>query len=195
MMIAQKVTRENLAEAIAVQEELFPGESGRLNFEESAEGITDFEYYLIYEEGRCAGITGLYHYPIDPKSAWLGWFGILKPFRRKHLGSLAMRFFEELARSKGYSYARLYTDQYDNEEAIAFYKANGYQSEPYENPDDPICFEYRVLIFSRSLGAKPLIPWNNRNIGLTAQIEKQARGNAVSKALHSDGNTETQEDV
>lgn len=73
------------------------------------------------KETTCVGITGLYYYPGDRDNAWLGWFGIRKPFRRQQLGSTAMRLFEEMAVARGYQYARLYTDAEDNDAAIAFY--------------------------------------------------------------------------
>ena len=89
-----RVTEKNIEEAVSVQEELFPGESGRANYEEAVSGISGFEYYLVYEDGVCAGITGIYTYPDDPESAWLGWFGIREEYRRRHLGSKTMRWFE-----------------------------------------------------------------------------------------------------
>ena len=127
----ERIAENNLEYAVQIQEELFPGESGRANFEEAVEGNADYEYYLIYEQGSCAGITGLYRYPEDDESAWLGWFGIRAGFRRQGLGSKALKMFEDMAAAKGYGFARLYTDAEDNDAAIAFYKANGYIMEPY----------------------------------------------------------------
>ena len=82
-MELEKVTEKNIDFAVEIQEELFPGESGRANFEESIYGSAGFEYFLLYENGTCVGIIGIYSYPEDPKSAWLGWFGIRKEFRRE----------------------------------------------------------------------------------------------------------------
>ena len=172
-MTLEKITKDNLEYAVSIQGELFPPEeSARANYEESLENPR-FEYYLIYEDGTCAGVIGLYSYPEYPDSAWLGWFGIRKAFRRRHLGSKALALFEEMAVLKGFSFARLYTDAVNNEAAIAFYESNGYRSEPYENPDDPACLKLKLLIFSKSLASGELIPWNNRNIYFTEQSAKQ----------------------
>ena len=172
-MTLERITENNLDTAVRVQQELFPGESGKANFEESLVPRSGFAYYLICQNGDCAGIIGIYRYPEDPGSAWLGWFGILEHFRRKGLGSKALRMFEEMAKKQGYRFARLYTDADHNEAAIAFYQANGYRSEPYSNPQDPACLKYPTLIFSKSLTGDELVLWNSRNIHLTEQIAKQ----------------------
>ena len=174
-MMLERITQANLCYALQIQEELFPGESARTNYEESLSEKSGYEYFLIYEDGICAGIIGLYSVPEDPDSAWLGWFGIRKGFRRKHLGSAALRIFEEMAGSRGYLYARLYTDAVNNDAAIAFYKANGYLCEPYENQQDIASLEHKTVIFSKPLTSGSLVPWNSRNIHLTEQIEQQEK--------------------
>lgn len=174
-MMLEKVTKSNIDFAVEIQEELFPGESGRANLEESLKSESDYGYYLIYEEGKCAGIIGLYHYPEDPESAWLGWFGIRESCRRKHLGSKALKMFEDMAKAGGYRFARLYTDALNNDGAIAFYKANGYYCEPYQNQQDPAGMEHKTVIFSKPLASEGLVLWNNRSIYLTEQIAKQEK--------------------
>ena len=176
MLKTIKVTKENLEYAIRIQEEIFPDESGRVNYEEAIAGTQDYDYYLLYQEENCVGVIGLYTYPCDAESAWLGWFGIREKFRKKHLGTEAIKKFEDLAEKKGYKYARLYTDEADNDVAIAFYQSNGYTCEKYVNEDDPACLQYRMLIFSKSLCGEPFPLWNNKNIHLTEQIEKQKSG-------------------
>ena len=150
-MNLERITENNINYAVSIQEELFPGESARANYEESLVHPYDYEYYLICEDGACVGIIGLFHYAEDPGSAWLGWFGIREAYRRKHLGSMALKLFEEMAAARGYQFARLYTDAVNNDAAIAFYEAGGYVSEPYENTDDPACMKYKTLIFSKPL--------------------------------------------
>ena len=174
-MTLERITEDNLRYALQIQEELFPGESARTNYEESMEPASLYEYYLLCEDNACVGIIGLYRYPEDPDSAWLGWFGIRKGERRKHLGSQALRMFEEMATARGYRFVRLYTDAVNNDAAIAFYRANGYTGEPYLNPQDPACLRVRTAIFSKALGPEKLVPWNNRSIHLTEQIAKQEK--------------------
>ena len=185
-MTLERITEKNIDYAIQIQEELFPGESGRTNFEESMDESSGYEYFLLYENGTCIGVIGIYSYPEDPNSAWLGWFGIREDFRRKKFGTTALKAFEEMAAARGYLFARLYTDAVNNDAAIAFYQANGYVSEPfyqangyvsepYQNPQDPACMKYRTVIFSKSLTSRSLEFWNNRSIHLTEQIAKQEK--------------------
>ena len=181
-MTLEKITKSNISLAIRVQEELFPDESGRANLEESLESGSGFAYYLILDEENCAGIIGLYSYPEDPESAWLGWFGIRENFRRKHLGSKALEWFEKTAEAEGYRFTRLYTDALDNEAAIAFYKSNGYLCEPYRNLQDPACIKLKTLIFSKALSSEKLLLWNSRNIHLTEQIAKQQKYSRSSES-------------
>ena len=168
-----RVTEENLDFAVHLQNTLFPDYNGEANYIDSLSGKTDSEYYLVYDKDTVIGITGLYTYPSDPDSAWLGWFGILEKFRRRHYGRETIRLFEKAARSRGFSHTRIYTDRYDNDTAIAFYTSCGYTSEIYDNPDDPACYEYPMLIFSKPLNGTEVIPWNSRNINLGEQMEKE----------------------
>ena len=155
MMTLERITRENIDYASEIQRELFPEYSGRENYEDSLKENSRLEYYLVCEDGVCAGITGLYSYPEYPESAWLGRFGIRENYRRKHLGSAVLKRFEEMAVQKGFRFARLYTDAENNDAAIAFYKSNGYQPEPYQNEEDPVSLKYKALIFSKSLTDEP----------------------------------------
>jgi len=65
-MTLERITKDNLGYAVKIQEEIFPGESGKANFEEDIEGTFDGSYYLIVEGGNCAGIIGSYSYQEDP---------------------------------------------------------------------------------------------------------------------------------
>lgn len=190
-MTLEKIRENNISCAVQIQSELFPGESARRNYEESLEVTSPFEYYLLYEDGKCVGITGIYCYPEYPDSAWLGWFGIREGFRRKRLGSEALAMFEETAASRGFRFARLYTDAENNDAAIAFYKSNGYSCESYQTPEDPACMKYKTLIFSKSLTSEELVPWNNRNIHLTEQIAKQNASGSQKSDFSSPTNKES----
>ena len=174
-MTLERITEKNIRFAIRIQAELFPLESARANFEESLDEQSGYAYYLLYEEGICIGVIGLYRCPGDPESAWLGWFAVLKEYRRNGFGSAALQKFEEMALFEGCRFARLYTDAENNDTAIAFYKANSYICEPYRNIQDPACLQYPTVIFSKSLTREKLVPWNSRNIHLTEQIAKQKK--------------------
>ena len=50
-MTLERITEMNIDYAIQIQEELFPGESGRANFVESMDERSGYEYFLLYEDG------------------------------------------------------------------------------------------------------------------------------------------------
>lgn len=167
------IDKTNIDLAISIQHHLFPEYNGEINYRESLIKEENKTYFLIEEDGNIVGITGLYFYKVDPTSAWLGWFGILEEYRRLHLGSKALKMFEEMAKEQGFKTVRLYTDKYDNKVAINFYKANGYTEEDYVLDEDPASKIYPLFIFSKSLDGSKVTRWNNKNIGFTKQTEKQ----------------------
>lgn len=87
----------------------------------------------------------------------------------------ARKLFEDMAASRRYRFARLYTDAENNDTAIAFYTANGYTGEPYLNPDDPASLLYKTLVFSKPPGDGTPVLWKDRSIHLTEQIKKQRK--------------------
>ena len=176
MLTLERITVHNIDYAVEIQSELFSKESARVNYEESLDRSSGYEYFLLYQNDDCVGITGIYNNLDNQDSAWLGWFGIRERYRRHHLGSEALKIFEEMAVARGYQFARLYTDAENNDAAIAFYQSNGYTGEPYCNTDDPACFKYKVMIFSKALKGQKMVPWNNESIRLTEQIAKQEKG-------------------
>ena len=78
------------------------------------------EYWLLEVDGAWVGTAGIYHLKVEPETAWLGWFGILPEYRRRGYATEAIRLFEDVARSRGYLYARLFTERTDAA-AIACY--------------------------------------------------------------------------
>lgn len=167
------ITKENLDLALKIEHEIFPFYDAKANYLDSINKIENNEYFLLYDDDTLIGISGAYYYDIDTTSLWLGWFGIRKEYRRLHYGSMALKLFEDKAFKKGYKFTRLYTDKYNNEEAINFYKHNGYVFEDYLCKDDSASYKYPILIGSKSLIGEDIIPWNNRNFNFTKQIIKQ----------------------
>ena len=170
-MILKQIDNTNIDTAVKIQNTIFPEYSARINYEESISKINNATYYLVIEEDSIIGITGIYS--TDSENVWLGWFGVLEKYRRRGYGSKIINKFEEIAKEQGFKYVRLYTDKYDNDIAINFYKANGYIEEDYLCEDDPDSKKYPILIFSKSLYNKSLPLWNNKNIDLTMQMTKQ----------------------
>ena len=167
------IDKSNLDEATRFQNEIFPHNDAYRNYYESVFKLRDAEYYLAYLDKTLVGMVGIYHENVDPESAWLGWFGVKNEFRRHHLGSEILGFFEKLAKEKGFKYARLFTDEFNNDAAISFYKKCGYISEKYINSDDAQSLLTKVLIFSKSLTDEPCILWDNKSINLTEQYKKE----------------------
>lgn len=167
------LNRDNFDVALKIQNELFPSHSAYVNYREAVEKLTDNVYWIVRHGGENIGICGLYYYAADTESAWLGWFGILKEFRRQGFGSMALSRFEEEAERRGFKFCRLYTDRFENEIAKKFYESNGYVCEQYINDEDSACKIYPIDIYSKPLKNFVLVPWGNRNINFSEQIKKQ----------------------
>ena len=174
MLIYYEITNGNLDIAIDIQNRIFPEYSAKTNYIEAIEKKTDNKYFLLSDGSEYVGITGIYSYIVDPESAWLGWFGILEDYRNKGYGSEALLIYEKMARERGYRYARLYTDKFDNDAALHFYKSRGYTFEDYINEKDEASLRFPILIGSKSLDGSKAALWNNRNIEFTEQIKKQS---------------------
>ena len=106
----------NLDTAYDIEKTIFPEYDALKNYLDSFAENNKSEYYLIKEDGTFIGIIGLYYFNAYPDDAWLGWFGFLDEYRHKGYGKKALEFFENLARERGFRYARLYTDTFDNDE-------------------------------------------------------------------------------
>lgn len=159
--------------ALQVQRRIFPEFNAKCNYEDSIADNTFLKYYLLYQGDECVGITGFYIAKEDVKSGWLGWFGILPEYRRRHLGSQALEMFFDECRQNGCTHARLYTDMRDNYDAIQFYLANDMVGELYENPADDT-HGIKVLIFSKCLTGKADFKlWNNITLNLSRQLDRQ----------------------
>ena len=173
-MILVRIDPDSIMSAIAIQRTLFPNCDGTVNFMEAVEGISGYEYWILYVEGTPVGISGIYSLQEDPESAWLGWFGILPEFRRKKLGSEALSLFEQEARKRGFRFARLYTARWNNDVAKSFYANNGYVEEYYDCQEDSGASVEALSIFSKALYPDGELPaWNNRNMHIDEQLLKE----------------------
>ncbi len=171
------VSKDNIEKAIKIQHEIFPLENGSEDLKETVNNSVPShqslqKYWLVKDNNRYIGISGLYAYKAYPKDAWLGWFGVLENERHKGYATKILEFTIHYARQLGFESLRLYTDEEDNTQAINLYKKFGMISEPYNNPED-VHFEIsKTLIFSTSLTKNPTTLWNNKNLHLGAHDEK-----------------------
>ena len=172
----KKINKENLELACKIQNEIFPLEDARNNFLEQIEKnpYRKYMYYcIVYLDSLPIGVTGLYVYHEYPKDAWLGWFGILNEYRNQGYGTKVLNQTIKLAKEKNYTKFRLYTDEYAHE-AHRLYESINMQKELYDNPDDKDKYiPAKIYIYSLSLTDKPIDKWNNKNIGLKEQSEKE----------------------
>lgn len=167
------VTKDNLAEAIKAQNEIFTNDNG---FDD---GTVDFikgvstkpdqefsfvEHYLVKDNHDIVGCTGLYAYHNNPKEAWLSWFGVLPAARKKGYGEQILAATKGLAQRKGFTALRLYTSGKLYSKACNLYEKLGFTGEKYtkELPLNLMGLDERV--YSISLTDQPVTPWNNRRL-------------------------------
>jgi len=168
-----RITEKNIELAHSIEKKIFPDYDALNNYKDSLKEGAKGEFYIIEEKGNNIGVIGLYSYDDYPLDAWLGFFGLLDEYRHQGYGAQAIQFFEGLARTWGFKYARLFTDTFDNDHAKEFYKEQGYKEEIYFNKEDPASLKYPISIFSKSLFDDECPAWNNRNIHFTKQVKKQ----------------------
>lgn len=173
-MIEKKlITKNNLDLALKIQKKIFPSFNAYNNYMSSINDNKLLKYYLLYNNNTCIGISGFYMTHEDIDSGWLGWFGILPEYRRKHLGTYALQMFFNECLENGCSHARLYTDLYDNYATIQFYLKNGMVAEIYDNLNDDTC-GIGVLVFSKLLDKSKVFKlWQSRNLNLNEQLQRQ----------------------
>lgn len=167
------ITKNNIDEAIVIQNKIFPDYDGKNNYLDSLKPKSKLKFYMIYDDDICVGITGIYSYDNDNENAWLGFFGIKEEYRYKGYGYKSLLLTEEYAKNLGFKYMRLFTDKEGNDYAIEFYKRNGYIFEDYDCDLEKLKNEFNVVIGSKSLTNDKVTLWNNRFINLTKQTKKQ----------------------
>lgn len=171
-----KITKDNIELACMIQNDIFPEEDARENFIEQVNQDPyrkELDYYIVYLGDDPIGVTGIYAYHEYPEDAWLGWFGILKQYRKNGYGGFVLDKTIELAEAKGYKKFRLYTDEYAKS-AHKLYKSRGLIGELYDNKDDQIeGFDGAIFVYSVSLTDSKIDLWNNKVLGLKEQGKKQ----------------------
>ncbi len=170
-----EVNTDNLELAVKIQNAIFPDEDGRQNY---IEGITNDPYrkemvnYIVYDGEIPIGVVGLYSYNEYPDDSWLSWFGVLEEYRKKGYASTIFDFFEHIAKEKGYTSIRVYTDE-TFDKAINLYEKKGMTKEYYSNELENDFINNTTIIYSKSLIKEKVEKWNNKFLGLTAQSEKE----------------------
>ena len=169
-----RIDKNNIDIAHKMENIIFPHYDAYNNYLDTFKPESKNEFWIIEVDNVYVGISGIYSYKNNNDDAWLGWFGFLEEYRNKGYGTIALKMFEEEAIKRGFKYARLFTNRYDNDDAKRFYERNGYTEEYYELESDPASLIYPLSIYSKSLIPGVEAPkWNNRDIHFTKQVKKQ----------------------
>lgn len=166
MLKYTKVTKDNIAGAIDIQQKIFH-EHMPLELLESINneklGLYPWsEFYLVSKDDIYIGLTGLYGYDQYPDDVFMDWYGVLPQFRRHGYGKEILFETIKMAKEKKFRTFRLYTEVGDNDAAIALYRKIKMHEEPYT-------LEIGVknmVMFSYPLTDMPLEKWKNRYIGI-----------------------------
>ncbi len=172
----ENITQDNLEIACKIQNEIFPKEDARQNYIEQINKDPyrkEIDYSIVYLGKNPIGVTGIYSYNEYPNDAWLGWFGILEEYRKYGYGSKVLDMTINIAKEKGYTNFRLYTDEYAKS-AHKLYESRGLIKELYDRDDDKDeFFKADIYIYSLSLTNKKIKLWNNKLLGLKEQGRKE----------------------
>ena len=173
MLNYEKVTSKNLKIAIKIQNLIFPLEKNSSNFEMSINQkkfpkcfkiLKSITYWLVKKNNTYVGITGIYSYIKNPKTSWLGWFGVIPTERRKNFGSQIFEWTIQEAKKIGYKNFRIYTSLEMNEKGVAFYRSKDFLEEKYTTEKN---LSDTILIFSKSLTLDKIDLWNNKMLNIT----------------------------
>ena len=173
MIKLELITKDNFEFAVKIQNKIFPEYNGKNNYLSSLEESSKNKFFLVYDDEKCIGTSGIYYYNDYPLDAWLGFFGFLEEYRYKGYGKKVLKLTEEYAKKLGFKYIRLFTDRLNNDIAINFYKKNGYIFEEYDSNLEELNDSFDVVIGSKSLIGDNVPNWNNKFINLTKQTLKQ----------------------
>lgn len=176
-----EINMDNLDLAVNIQNEIFPKESARNHYLETINKNVDYEkYYLVYNNDKVIGITGLYckENIYETNSIWLGWFGVLPEYRRRGYGKNILldtiNMAINLSNKYPIKYFRLYTSERDDAIALPLYDKIMDIKEYYNNTDD--CnYDGTCLIYSKGLNNNKVTKWNNKFINLKRIISMQSR--------------------
>lgn len=177
-----KITKDNIDYATRIQMKIFPDECAYYNYLDIINKNLEWQnYYLVYDGDEVVGVTGLYCFEDinETNSIWLGWFGVLKEYRRHGYGKRIL--LDTIDKAKEFSkkypikYFRLYTSTRDNKVAQILYSEIMDIKEEYNNPSD-FNYDNTCVIYSKSLTDEKASYWNNKYLGLNEIIEREKEG-------------------
>ncbi len=178
-----EINNENLEYATLIQTQIFPKESAYEHYKKAIKLNLEYQkYYLVYDENKVIGITGLYSNEDlnETGSIWLGWFGVLSNYRNQGYGTQILNdtihMATELAKKYPIKYFRLYTSERDDAIAQPLYNKIMDIREYYRNKKD-VNYDNTCVIYSKSLFDFPVTYWDNKFLNLKNIISMQSSRN------------------
>ena len=164
-----EINMQNIFEATDIQMEIFGAKDcAYLCYIQHIQN-NDPAYYIVKDEDKVVGVSGIYVEPFEPNTAWLGWYGVREEHRKKGYGTKILEKTIEIAKELGFKHFRLYTDVINPNAHKLYDRVMDYKEE-YSEPN------FKVLIYSKSLCEKPCPKLNNKFINLAAKDKEQDNG-------------------
>lgn len=164
-----RVDQSNWETAADLQAAEWPDYPDRKRFKNVADSPRDdFCAFLAYKDGELVGLTGVSGYETEEgkdTSIWMGWFVVAPEMRGKGFGKAIL--LDTIAYAKSldrFDYFRIDTDYDPDRPAIHLYEKYMELGEPY-TAEDTETEKQGYYIYSTGL-KKPVVPWNNRFLGL-----------------------------
>ncbi len=166
------ITDTNIMFATELQMSIFPDSCGYQSFVNAIE--LGKPYWLIYNDDTPIGISGLYVNPIldEPDTVWLGWYGVVDKFRGQGFGRKILAQTIDYAKKLGYKTFRLYTSKKYCPEAISLYDKIMDFGEDYTFEEK----DMERAVYTKSLTDQPATKWDNRNLYLNLESDKEKNG-------------------
>lgn len=148
-IIFEKITKQNLDEAIILARTLFPHDvhDGEFwpesAFRSSLRGKT-FEYFIVRDGKTAVGVTGYYKDRDKHSVYWIGWDGILPEFQGKGYGTASMTWTLNKIKEVGATSAKVWVaDRDEDRGAQALYLANGFTKYRTDKKTSPYTLYYK----------------------------------------------------
>lgn len=115
-------------------------------------GLAFLRYWVAIQDNKVVGITGLYSWKGEPKTAWLGWTCVAAAYRHQQIGRTLLEAVMLHAQTDGYEQLKLWTtDQTDYAIANLLFESlrfNVVKSEPHHSGSNRL---ERMLLLPRRL--------------------------------------------
>ena len=134
-------------------------------YDKAVHPLDDNCFFLVYDQEKLIGITGVDVYREYPDTIWLDWFAILPQFRKMGYGKkVLLDTINYCKRLKRYKSFRIDTTYYKDRPALFLYDKVMHYKEKYTK-EDTKDDKMQTLIYTYTLNGE-LEPWDNKYLGL-----------------------------